>query len=126
MATLLVVHLSPTDTVRALTDAVLAGARHEDIEGVEVVERAARIVAAPAARVGEAEHDLTNIGLILDTLKIQNVTDDVGYLDSIGRMRSADIRKKAQIAEASAKAEAPCPTCPAATSDWIDSTRPAA
>lgn len=54
----------------------------------------------------EAEHDLTNIGLILDTLKIQNVTDDVGYLDSIGRMRSADIRKKAQIAEATAKAEA--------------------
>ncbi len=54
----------------------------------------------------EAEHDLTNIGLVLDTLKIQNVTDDVGYLDSIGRMRSADIRRKAQMAEAIAKAEA--------------------
>ena len=54
----------------------------------------------------EAEHDLTNIGLILDTLKIQNVTDDVGYLDSIGRMRSADIRRKAQVAEAQAKAQA--------------------
>lgn len=54
----------------------------------------------------EAEHDLTNIGLILDTLKIQNVTDDVGYLDSIGRMRSAEIRKKAQVVEATAKAEA--------------------
>lgn len=54
----------------------------------------------------EAEHDLTNIGLVLDTLKIQNVTDDVGYLDSIGRMRSADIRKKAVIAEAETKAEA--------------------
>lgn len=54
----------------------------------------------------EAEHDLTNIGLVLDTLKIQNVTDDVGYLDSIGRMRSADIRRKAQVAEALARAEA--------------------
>lgn len=54
----------------------------------------------------EAEHDLTNIGLVLDTLKIQNVTDDVQYLDSIGRMRSADIRRKAQMAEALAKAEA--------------------
>lgn len=54
----------------------------------------------------EAEHDLTNIGLVLDTLKIQNVTDDVGYLDSIGRMRSADIRRKAAVAEAVAKAEA--------------------
>jgi flotillin len=54
----------------------------------------------------EAEHDLTNIGLVLDTLKIQNVTDDVGYLDSIGRQRSAEIRKRAQIAEAKARAEA--------------------
>jgi flotillin len=54
----------------------------------------------------EAEHDLTKIGLVLDTLKIQNVTDDVGYLDSIGRTRSADVRRKAQMAEASAKADA--------------------
>lgn len=54
----------------------------------------------------EAEHDLTSIGLVLDTLKIQNVTDDVGYLDSIGRTRSAEVRKRAQIAEATAKAEA--------------------
>ena len=54
----------------------------------------------------EAEHDLTNIGLVLDTLKIQNVSDEVGYLDAIGRMRSADIRKKAQVAEAQAQSEA--------------------
>ncbi|MGF1469264.1 MAG: flotillin family protein [Sandaracinaceae bacterium] len=54
----------------------------------------------------EAEHDLTNVGLVLDTLKIQNVTDDVGYLDSIGRMRSAEIRRRAKIAEAEAQAAA--------------------
>ena len=54
----------------------------------------------------EAEHDLNKIGLVLDTLKIQNVSDDVGYLDAIGRMRSAQIRRDAQIAEAVAQAEA--------------------
>lgn len=54
----------------------------------------------------EAEHDLSNIGLVLDTLKIQNVTDEVGYLDATGRKRSAEVRKDAQIAEAKAKAEA--------------------
>jgi len=53
----------------------------------------------------EAEHDLSNLGLVLDTLKIQNVTDEVGYLDSIGRTRSAEVRRNAQIAEAKAKAE---------------------
>ena len=41
MPRLLVVHHSPTPTVRRLTDAVLAGTRDDAIEGVEVVERPA-------------------------------------------------------------------------------------
>ncbi|HXH79486.1 flavodoxin family protein [Nocardioides sp.] len=41
MARLLIVHHSPTDTVRSLTDAVVAGARDDSIEGVEVVVREA-------------------------------------------------------------------------------------
>ncbi|KAB7744678.1 flavodoxin family protein [Nostocoides sp. F2B08] len=41
MATLLVVHHSPTGSVRRLTEGVLAGAGDEAIEGVTVVERAA-------------------------------------------------------------------------------------
>lgn len=41
MARLLVVHHSPTDTVRALTDAVLAGARDDAVADVELVVRGA-------------------------------------------------------------------------------------
>ncbi|MCK6520060.1 flotillin family protein [Myxococcota bacterium] len=52
----------------------------------------------------EAEHDLTRLGLALDTLKIQNVSDEVGYLNSIGRKSSAELNRKAKIAEADAKA----------------------
>lgn len=52
----------------------------------------------------EADHDLNKLGLILDTLKIQNVTDERGFLDSIGRIRSADIIKKAKVSEAEAHA----------------------
>ena len=36
MARLLVVHHSPTRSTRALLDAALAGARHPDLDGVEV------------------------------------------------------------------------------------------
>ena len=54
----------------------------------------------------EAGHDLEKIGLVLDTLNIQNVSDEVGYLDAIGRMRSAAIRRDAQVAEAEAQADA--------------------
>src|SRR6476646_5099897 len=41
MPRLLVVHHSPTPSVTALTDAVVAGASDDAIEGVEVVVRAA-------------------------------------------------------------------------------------
>lgn len=54
----------------------------------------------------EAESDLATIGLVLDQLKIQNVSDNVGYLDSIGRIQSADLQKRARIAEANAQANA--------------------
>ena len=55
--------------------------------------------------IKEAGEDFEKIGLELDTLKIQNVHDDVGYLDSVGRIEGARIRKQAQIAEAEAKAK---------------------
>ncbi|HUG00222.1 MAG TPA: SPFH domain-containing protein [Longimicrobiales bacterium] len=53
----------------------------------------------------EAHQDLQKLGLQLDTLKIQNVSDDVGYLEAIGRVRTADIIKQAEVAEAEREAE---------------------
>lgn len=41
MPTLLIVHHSPTPGVQSLTDSVIAGANDDEIEGVEVVVRAA-------------------------------------------------------------------------------------
>ena len=48
----------------------------------------------------EAEVDLGCLGLTLDTLKIQNVTDERGFLDSIGRIESAKVVRTARISEA--------------------------
>lgn len=53
----------------------------------------------------EAEEGLHKLGLTLDTLKIQNVSDDSGYLNSIGRKQSAEIVKNARIAEATNDAQ---------------------
>lgn len=52
----------------------------------------------------EADKDLSKLGLVLDTLKIQNVSDDVGYLDSLGRRRTSEVIKRARVEEAQAKA----------------------
>ncbi len=56
--------------------------------------------------IEEAEIDLQRLGLLLDTLNIQTVSDEVGYLDSIGRTQNADLQKRARIAEADRNAEA--------------------
>jgi flotillin len=54
----------------------------------------------------EAEEDLGKLGLVLDTLQIQNISDDVGYLDSLGRKQRAELLRDARIAEAQAQAQA--------------------
>ncbi|NES84565.1 MAG: flotillin family protein [Moorea sp. SIO2B7] len=53
----------------------------------------------------EAEDDLEKLGLVLDNLQIQNISDDVSYLDSIGRKQQADLLRDARIAEAQAQSE---------------------
>lgn len=71
MARLLIVHHSPTPTVSALTEAVVAGAGDEAIEGVEVVVREA--LAASADDVLAAEGYLlgttANFGYMSGALK---------------------------------------------------------
>jgi flotillin len=52
----------------------------------------------------EADHDLGRVGLELDTLKIQHVSDDKGYLGSIGRRQTAELLKRSRIAEAENRA----------------------
>lgn len=58
------------------------------------------------ALMEEADPDFDKLGLHLDTLKIQNVTDSTNYLESIGRRRIAEVIRDAEIAESTAKAEA--------------------
>ena len=57
--------------------------------------------------VSEAvRQDFAQLGLVLDTFKIQHLSDTEGYLDAIGRKRSAAVRRDAKVAEARADAEA--------------------
>jgi flotillin len=54
----------------------------------------------------EADKDLESLGLELDTLKIQHVSDNKMYLDSLGRKQSADLVMRSRIAEAEERAVA--------------------
>ncbi len=54
----------------------------------------------------EGDTDLKKLGLSLDMLKIQHVSDEVGFLDSLGRKQSADLQMRSRIAEADNRAQA--------------------
>ena len=71
MARLLIVHHSPTRSLGTLTDAVVAGAHDDQIEGVEVV-----VLEALAFARGEADHEdlLRADGYVLGT------TANFGYM----------------------------------------------
>ena len=69
----------------------------------EVNEDRLRFAERIAEDVGD---DLRRLGLQLDTFKIQSVSDDVDYLNSISSRRVAQIVRDAEIAEAEAIGEA--------------------
>ncbi|MCG9892323.1 MAG: flotillin family protein [Thermosynechococcaceae cyanobacterium MS004] len=62
-------------------------------------------IAFAKSLLDEAEDDLEKLGLVLDTLQIQNISDDVRYLNSIGRKQQAELIRNARIAEAEAQAD---------------------
>ncbi len=55
--------------------------------------------------IDEADDDIKTLGLELDVMKIQNVTDDNHYLESVGRRLTAEVVKEARVAEANRMAE---------------------
>lgn len=53
----------------------------------------------------EAADDFKRPGLVLDTFKIQNISDNQRYLEAVGRKKNAEVQRDAVIAEAEAEAE---------------------
>ena len=61
-------------------------------------------LASEAAEI--ARRDLKRLGIVLDFLQIQEITDAEGYLQAIGRQQNAAVQRDARIAEATAEADA--------------------
>jgi flotillin len=51
----------------------------------------------------EAAIDLEKMGIGLDALTIQEMSDEEGYLDALGKRRTAEVKRDADIGEAEAK-----------------------
>src|SRR5688500_4929988 len=88
------------------TREVLAGALRS-IVGRLTVEEIIRDRAAFASAVAEeAEHSMTNQGLVLDTFQLQDIVAEGSYLQDLGRPEAARVLKDAAIAEALARQQA--------------------
>jgi len=77
------------------------------ILGTLTVEEIYKDRDAFAARVQDvAAGDLANMGLSIVSFTIKDIRDDQGYLDALGRKRTAEVKRDAQIGEAEAARDA--------------------
>ncbi|MEV4622338.1 SPFH domain-containing protein [Asanoa sp. NPDC049573] len=89
--------------IEQFTREVLAGSLRS-IVGRLTVEEIIRDRAAFASAVAEeAEHSMTNQGLVLDTFQLQDILAEGSYLQDLGRPEAARVLKEAAIAEARAR-----------------------
>ncbi|HZM80692.1 MAG TPA: SPFH domain-containing protein [Candidatus Limnocylindrales bacterium] len=92
--------------IEEFTREVLAGSLRS-IVGRLTIEEIIRDRAAFASNVAEeAEHSMTNQGLVLDTFQLQDIVAEGSYLADLGRPEAARVLKDAAIAEARARQQA--------------------
>ena len=98
--------LHQQDEIEEFTREVLAGALRS-IVGRLTIEEIIRDRAAFASAVAEeAEHSMTNQGLVLDTFQLQDIVTEGTYLQDLGRPEAARVVRDAAIAEAQARQQA--------------------
>ena len=94
------------DTVDRTAQQVLEGALRGVVATVSPEEANAQRLQLAEQAADHARTDLSRLGIVLDFFQIQSISDDQGYLESIGRKRNAQVQRDARIAEARADAEA--------------------
>jgi len=89
--------------IEQFTREVLAGSLRAIVGRLTVEEIIGDRVAFANAVAEEAEHSMTNQGLVLDTFQVQDILTEGSYLQDLGRPEAARVLKDAAIAEARAK-----------------------
>ena len=96
---------SPT-AIATTAREILEGTLRGILATLEPEEANANRIALAAQVAKEAREDMQRMGLVLDTLKIQEIKDDKGYLEAIARKKNAEVHRDARIVEATSNAEA--------------------
>lgn len=89
-------------TLQNTVQEVLTGHMRSIIAKMSVEELNSNREQLVAKVAGEAGTDFSKLGMQLDVLTIKHITDDVGYLNAMGRTRTAEVLRDATIGEANA------------------------
>jgi flotillin len=95
-----------TEAVTKAAKQALEGALRGVIATMTPEEANANRLQLASEATENARRDLQRLGIVLDFLQIQEITDAEGYLQAIGRKQNAAVQRDARIAEATAEADA--------------------
>jgi len=95
-----------TEAVTKAAKQALEGALRGVIATMTPEEANANRLQLASEATENARRDLQQLGIVLDFLQIQEITDAEGYLQAIGRKQNAAVQRDARIAEATAEADA--------------------
>jgi flotillin len=95
--------LHQQNEIEEFTREVLAGALRSIVGRLTIEEIIRDRTAFASAVAEEAEHSMTNQGLVLDTFQLQDILAEGTYLQDLGRPEAARVVKDAAIAEARAR-----------------------
>jgi len=93
---------TPQETIKQIIKETLEG-QLRDIIGVLTVEQLYQERDMFVNKVLEqAGEELAKVGVIIDIINIQDIRDERGYLEALGRRRTAEVLRDAEIGEAKA------------------------
>jgi flotillin len=92
----------PTDVFHRLVFQTLEGHLRAILGTLTVEEINADRQSFAQKLTSEAAGDLEKMGIGLDALTIQEISDDEGYLDALGKRRTAEVKRDAEIGQAEA------------------------
>lgn len=94
------------EEILAAIHELFAGHLRAIVGGMTVEDMLHNREALTAAIRTSLTDDLGKLGLIVDSLQIQDINDDIGYIDNLGKPQAASIEAKARIAAAERDQEA--------------------
>src|SRR2546429_2553384 len=95
-----------TDQIKGVIFQALEGHLRAILGTLTVEEINADRQAFAQKMTDEAAVDLKKMGVVIDILTIQQISDEQGYLDALGKKRTAEVKRDATIGEALAQRDA--------------------